>query len=91
MLSKVKPRNNRPLCPSGLLTPTSTVIGKWAGVVQVIWLELATVTLSATAPPKVTVAPALEIAAGNGYRGAPVSGPRVGVTVVIMGRSTTAT
>ncbi len=54
----VKPPFNRPLWPSGLVTTTSTAPAARAGVVAVIDVALATVTLDAAVPPKETDAPA---------------------------------
>ena len=46
------------LVPTALVTRTLTAPATWAGMVQVIVLELTTMTLVAAVPPKVTpVAP----------------------------------
>ena len=58
---------------------------------QVIWLLLTTVTLSAAAPPKVTVAPVLKLLPAIVTAVPPPAGPRFGVTAVTVGLSVTTT
>src|SRR5262245_21375641 len=54
----VNPLASAPLCPSGLVTVTATAPDECAGVVAAIVVALATVTLVAATPPKLTLAPA---------------------------------
>ena len=77
-----------PLCPSALVTVTSTGPVAPAGVTAVIVVALTTATLVAGLAPIVTVAPAVKLVPVIVIAVAPLVGPELGVTLTIDGGPT---
>ena len=81
----MKPCANAPASPLGLVTTTLTAPAECVGVVAVIRVSLATTTLVAAMPPKLTVAPLVNLVPVIVTLVPPLIEPEPGLTLLTVG------